>query len=67
MANSLATTVATPAKWVGRAAPSSGADTSATDTVVSTGRGYISSTDGTNSTSTPASAAMAVSRSRSRG
>ena len=38
MANSLATTVATPAKWVGRAAPSSGADTSATDTVVSTGR-----------------------------
>ena len=30
MANSLATTVATPAKWVGRARPSSGSDTSAT-------------------------------------
>src|ERR671913_181416 len=67
MANSLATTVATPAKWVGRRAPSSGSDTSATDTVVSIGVGYISSTPGVNSTSTPALSASPVSRSRSRG
>ena len=54
MANSLATTVATPAKWVGRARPSSGSDTSATVTDVRTApSGYISSPDGTNSRSTP--------------
>ena len=47
MANSLATTVATPAKCVGRAAPSSGSETSATVTVVRTApSGYISSADG---------------------
>ncbi len=67
MANSLATTVATPAKWVGRDAPSSGSDTPATDTVVSTGVGYISATSGTNSMSTPAAAVSDRSWSRSRG
>ena len=54
MANSFATTVATPSKCVGRVRPSSGSDTPATDTVVRIGSGYISSAVGTKSTSTPA-------------
>ena len=43
---SLATIVATPAKWVGRARPSIGADTLATVTVVEKPGGYISVGDG---------------------
>ena len=42
----MATTVATPAKWVGRARPSSGAETPATVTVVLSPAGYISATVG---------------------
>ena len=67
MENSLATTVATPAKWVGRTAPSIRIDTSATDTVVNTGWGYISSTDGTSTWVAPIRSHNARSDSRSRG
>ena len=69
MLKSLATTVATPAKCVGRDAPSIDADTSATDTDVSVGvpNGYISSTLGCSTTSTPAASHIAASRSKSRG
>ncbi len=67
MLNSLATTVATPAKWVGRDAPSMVAASSGTITDVAVGRGYISSTDGVNSTSTPAASDRAESAGRSRG
>lgn len=67
MENSFATTVATPAKCSGRAAPSKRRVISATVTVVSTGRGYISSTPGWNTSVTPAASARARSRSRSHG
>ena len=70
MANSLATTVATPSKWPGRAAPSQASVRPDTATVVDGGSGhdgYISSTDGTKTTSTPASVHTSRSRSRVRG
>src|SRR5205823_2429723 len=69
MLNSLATTVATPAKCVGRDAPSIAADTSATEIDVSVGvpNGYISSTLGCRITSTPADSHIKASRSKSRG
>ena len=44
--NSLATTVVTPSKWVGRLAPHSPAVSPSTCTVVRAPVGYISSTDG---------------------
>ena len=59
MENSLATTVATPSKWPGRAAPSQASLTPSTDTVVAGAAGqlgYISHTGGTKTTSAPASA-----------
>ena len=51
--NSLATTVVTPSKWPGRLAPHSPSVSPATCTVVRAPLGYISSTAGANSTSTP--------------
>ena len=60
MANNLATTVATPSKWPGRDAPSQQSLTPPTETVVvgAAGQdGYISRTDGTKTTSAPASRA----------
>ena len=56
MLKSFATTVQTPAKWVGRDAPSITSVSADTSTEVSTADrppGYISSTDGVNSTSLP--------------
>ena len=59
IAKSLVTTVATPSKCVGRAAPHRSAVSPSTCTVVS-GRplGYISATDGANTTSTPSRRAL---------
>ena len=60
MANSLATTVATPSKCPGRAAPSQDSLTPRTVTVAEGGSGhvgYISETLGTKTTSTPAALA----------
>ncbi len=65
--NSLATTVVTPSKWVGRAAPHNPSVSPATWTVLTVGSGYISGTLGTNSTSTPSASAATVSAARSRG
>ena len=70
MVNSFATTVATPSKWPGRDAPSQASLTPRTDTVVdgaSGHDGYISGTLGTKTTSAPASAHTARSRSSVRG
>ena len=67
MAKSLATTVATPAKCVGREAPSMDWLRPPTATVVRTGSGYISSCSGLKSRSTPAPSAFARSPSGSRG
>src|SRR5690606_41352664 len=50
-------------KCVGRLAPSNRSDTPATETVVATGRGYISSTDGVKRSVTPAASQRARSRS----
>ena len=59
IANSFVTTVATPSKWVGRAAPQRSAVSPSTCTVVSGGPlGYISATDGANTTSTPSRLAL---------
>ena len=46
MCSSFATTVATPAKWIGRDAPQRRSVMRPTVTVVIIGRGYISSTVG---------------------
>src|SRR5216110_1420527 len=59
MLKSLATTVDTPAKCVGRDAPSMVAASSGTITDVAGGCGYISSTVGVKSRSTPAASARA--------
>ena len=70
MANSLATTVATPSKWPGREDPSQPSLTPATLTEVATtagNPGYISSTDGANTTAAPLSPATATSASKVRG
>ena len=70
MESSLATTVATPSKCPGRDAPSHPSLTPRTDTVVATGsgqEGYISVTEGTKTTSTPALAHTARSHSSVRG
>jgi hypothetical protein len=45
--NSLATTVATPTKWPGRAIPSRRSETAPTVTVVENPAGYMTSTVGT--------------------
>ena len=65
--SSLATTVATPAKWWGRAAPSIGPLTPATVTVVEKPGAYISSTLGANKRSQPASVRRSASLASSRG
>ena len=66
--SSLATTVVTPSKWVGRAAPHIPSVSPATCTVVRVApSGYISSTSGRNIRSTPAAAAVASSPSGSLG
>ncbi len=70
MANSLATTVATPSKWPGREAPSQASLTPWTETVVAGGSGqvgYISPTVGTKTRSAPASAHAGRSCSSVRG
>ena len=70
MLNSLVTTVATPSKWPGRELPHSPSVNPATETVVSGSagtEGYISSTGGAKTTSTPSAPAMARSPARSRG
>ena len=70
MANSLATTVATPSKWAGRDAPSQASLTPCTETVVEGGSGqvgYISPTVGTKTRSAPAPVQAGRSRSRVRG
>ncbi len=59
--NSFDTTVATPSKWPGRAAPSSPSLTPATETLVAKPSGYIASTGGIHSRSQPASFSMRVS------
>ena len=65
--NSLVTTVVTPSKCVGRDAPSMAAPSWATWTVVRTGRGYISASEGVNATSAPAAPPSSRSRSSGRG
>ena len=65
IANSFATTVVTPSKCVGRAAPHRSAVSSLTWTVVSGGRGYISATLGVNTQSTPSASHCARSPARS--
>src|SRR5437016_7601212 len=67
MLKSFATTVVTPLKWPGREAPQSGAVNSCTVTSVKKPGGYISSTAGVKTASTPASRAWRRSPSRSRG
>src|SRR5262245_57040418 len=67
MLKSFATTVVTPLKWPGREAPQSDAVSSCTATSVRKPGGYISSTDGAKTTSTPASRAWCRSPSMSRG
>src|SRR3954447_489299 len=63
----MATTVATPSKWPGRAAPSSGAAIAPTDTAVSNPGGYTSSTAGAKTMSTPARSHASRSRASFRG
>ena len=70
MVNSFATTVATPSKWPGRAAPSQASLTPRTDTVVEGAAGhdgYISRTLGTKTTSAPDASHTSRSRSSVRG
>src|SRR4030095_3000633 len=67
MLKSFATTVVTPLKWPGREAPQSGVVSSCTVTSVRKPGGYISSTDGAKTTSTPASRAWLKSPDMSRG
>src|SRR4029450_4895839 len=67
MLKSFATTVVTPLKWPGREAPQSGVVSSCTATSVRKPGGYISSTDGAKTASTPASRAWRRSPSMSRG
>src|SRR5439155_21859832 len=67
ISNSLATTVATPAKWPGRAAPSSGSPISPGSMRILSPGGYISSTLGTNAAATPAASSVARSFASWRG
>ncbi len=65
--SSLLTTVATPAKCPGRAAPSRGSETPLTVTVVEKPGAYISATLGANSRSQPALSSRPASLASSRG
>ena len=65
--NRIATTVATPSKWPGRADPSSGSAIAPTETVVSKPGGKTSSTGGANTRSTPSASQAARSRASLRG
>src|SRR5580700_3334757 len=67
MWNSLATTVVTPRKWPGRERPSSLLLSPSTVTQVTAPAGYISSTDGANSSATPSLSRSSRSRSKLRG
>ena len=64
---SFATTVSTPAKWPGRAAPSQRSAEGPGTIRISGGSGYITASLGTKSASTPRSSASRRSRGRSRG
>ena len=59
MWNSFATTVSTPAKWPGRTAPSSSAPSGPGRRVVAAPAGYMSSTPGAKTSSTPSSRQVA--------
>ena len=63
----MATTVVTPSKWPGRAAPSSSSVSSPTRTTVWNPAGYTSSTAGIQTMSAPAAPARATSAASSRG
>ena len=67
MPNSRATTVATPAKWPGRALPHRPRATGPGSIEVAKPGGYISSTDGANMKSMPMSLARAASSDSVRG